>query len=287
MIRSNVVIVLASFARGSIIPRPRFPKMLIAQSSSLVFLVHDGTNPMMNRIQLAPSSPATSQPALNIGRASFRGGSTADAYSLFAPVHYEAHYAYPLLVWFHGPGADENQLRRIMPLLSMQNFVAVAPRGTTPLGDNADTARRYTWTPSPPHLAAAEDRMFNSIEAASRQFNVASDRVFLAGFDAGGTMAYRLALSYPDRFAGVMSLGGSFPAEESLFSRLDEVRRLPLFLGCGRGSTTLPSEAVCDDLRLFHSAGLNITLRQYPCCHEISPDMLADMNRWMMEQLGL
>lgn len=242
---------------------------------------------MMNRIQLAPSSPAASQPALNIGRASFCAGSTADAYSVFAPVHYEARYAYPLLVWFHGPGANENQLKRIMPLLSMQNYVAVAPRGTTPLADNAHTARRYTWTPAPPHLAIAEDRLFSSIEAASTQYNVASDRVFLAGFDVGGTMAYRLALSYPNRFAGVISLGGSFPNGESLLSRLDEVRRLPLFLGCGRDSTTLPTAAVCDDLRLFHSAGLNITLRQYPCCQEISPDMLADMNRWMMEQLDV
>lgn len=241
---------------------------------------------MMNRIQLAPANPTTSQPTLNIGQASYRAGTAADTYSVFAPVHYEANYAYPLLVWFHGPGDSENQLKRIMPLLSVQNFVAVAPRGTTPVGDDAHTARRYTWTPSPPHLATAEDRLFSSIEAASSQFNIASDRVFLAGFDVGGTMAYRLALSYPDRFAGVISLGGSFPTGESLLSRLDEVRRLPLFLGCGRASTTLPSEAVCDDLRLFHSAGLDITLRQYPCCQEISPDMLADMNRWMMEQLG-
>ncbi|MEZ6071872.1 MAG: alpha/beta hydrolase-fold protein [Pirellulales bacterium] len=239
---------------------------------------------MMNRIQLAPAEPTTSQQALDVERARFRAASPSDTYSMFAPVHYEAHYAYPLIVWFHGPGANENQLKRIMPLLSVQNYVAVAPRGTTAVADGAP--RRYTWTPEPPHLATAEERLFQAIDAARDRFHVASHRIFLAGFDVGGTMAYRLALSYPDRFAGVMSLGGGFPADESLLSRLNEVRRLPLFLACGRESTSLPAEAVCDDLRLFHSAGLNITLRQYPCAHEISPDMLADMNRWIMEQIG-
>ena len=29
--------------------------------------------------------------------------------------------------------------------------------------------------------------------------------------------------------------------------------------------------------------GMQITLRHYPCGHVITPDMLADMNRWMME----
>src|ERR1700676_406196 len=51
-------------------------------------------------------------------------------YALFGPLHYEANYAYPLLVWLHGPGDSEGQLKRIMPQISLRNYVAVAPRGT-------------------------------------------------------------------------------------------------------------------------------------------------------------
>ena len=50
-------------------------------------------------------------------------------HTIFAPLHYEPGYSYPLLVWLHGPGCDERQLLRIMPLVSMRNYVAVAPRG--------------------------------------------------------------------------------------------------------------------------------------------------------------
>jgi phospholipase/carboxylesterase len=68
--------------------------------------------------------------------------------------------------------------------------------------------------------------------------------------------------------------------------RLDDVRRLRLFIACGRDSLCYPPERCCDDLRLFHSAGMEVSLRQYPCGQELMPLMLADMDRWIMEQIA-
>ena len=53
-------------------------------------------------------------------------------HALFVPMHYEPNYAYPLLVWLHGPGDDERQLQRVMPLISLRNYMAVGPRGVSP-----------------------------------------------------------------------------------------------------------------------------------------------------------
>ena len=50
-------------------------------------------------------------------------------------------------------------------------------------------------------------------------------------------------------------------------------------------SRSYPAAQVCNELRLFHSAGLCVTLRQYPCGDELTTLMLADMNRWIMEQV--
>jgi phospholipase/carboxylesterase len=46
-----------------------------------------------------------------------------------------------------------------------------------------------------------------------------------------------------------------------------------------------PSTVVCDDLRLLHTAGLSITVREYPCGDEIDLNMLQDVDRWIMEQI--
>ncbi len=64
-----------------------------------------------------------------IDAAKFSGAEGDFAHAVFAPVHYEPGYAYPLLVWLHGCGGDERQLWRLMPLLSLRNYLAVARAG--------------------------------------------------------------------------------------------------------------------------------------------------------------
>jgi phospholipase/carboxylesterase len=98
-------------------------------------------------------------------------------------------------------------------------------------------------------------------------------------------MAFRLAMNHPQLFAGALSLGGAFPVGDTPFRNLADARRVPLFLAVGRDSTQYGSEAVCQDLRLLHSAGMSITLRQYPCGHELAPQMLTDVDRWIIEQI--
>src|SRR5262249_14671671 len=50
---------------------------------------------------------------------------------LLVPQHYERNYAYPLLVWLHDAGGDERELKKIMPLVSLRNYVSLAVRGTS------------------------------------------------------------------------------------------------------------------------------------------------------------
>lgn len=237
----------------------------------------------MNRIQQPPAPPehVPGEPAFSIESALFAAPSGDGTHALFAPLHYEAHYAYPLIVWLHGSGDDERQLTRIMPIVSLRNYVAVAPRGF-PLPSGG---AYYGWPQTPDRIQEAEQRIAECVEAASERLNIASKRVFLAGFDAGGTMAFRAAMDLPHRFVGVLSIGGSFPTGHTPLRRLAEARRLQVFLTAGRDSLRYPAAAVCDDLRLLHAAGMSVTLRQYPCGHELSPQMLRDADRWIIEQI--
>jgi phospholipase/carboxylesterase len=55
-----------------------------------------------------------------------------------------------------------------------------------------------------------------------------------------------------------------------------------VLLATARRSTRYPEAQVCRDLRLLHSAGVSVTLRQYPGGDELTTTMLADLDRWMM-----
>jgi len=216
-------------------------------------------------------------------------------YSLFAPLHYEPNYAYPLIVWLHGPGEDEHQLRRIMPSISLRNYVAVAPRGTVaasaaaiPSGLTMDAAALPTghgWRQTDGHIQVAELRVMECLDAAAEKFHVAPNRRFLAGYGCGGTMAFRIALRNPQCFAGVLSLSGPFPSGRTPLAQLHDVRRLEVFIACSRAGSLYPTDTVCHDLRLLHTAGMSVVLREYPSDDALMPQMLADMDRWLMEQV--
>lgn len=243
---------------------------------------------MMNRLRSQPTLDddllAAPTPSVAAAVCTERDGLCRHA--LFAPLHYEANYAYPLLVWLHGPGNDERQLRRIMPQLSMRNYVAVAPRGTVALDADEDSdAAGFGWSQQPDHIYLSEKRAFDCIDVARKKFHVRSNRVFLVGAGCGGTMALRLALANPGSFAGALSIGGELPRGLAPLAKLNQARRLPLLLMAGLASERYPQPRVNDDLRLLHSAGIAVTLRLYPFGDELAPAMLGDVDRWVMQQV--
>ncbi len=203
-------------------------------------------------------------------------------YCLFTPQHYERNYAYPLVVWLHGPDDDERQVTRVMPLVSLRNYVAVGPRGTSA----SAVPGGYCWNQSAEHIESAQDRVAAAIEAARDRLNIAPGRIYLAGYACGGTMALRIALNQPERFAGAVSVGGAFPSGLRPLARLHAARRLNLLLATGRESLDYPQRDLCQHLQLLHAAGIPLNLRLYPCGDEVTEDMLADIDRWVMEQVA-
>jgi phospholipase/carboxylesterase len=242
---------------------------------------------MMNRLQAQTPSvwPEFESAAECCTSARYRAASENDPHALFAPLHYEQNYAYPLLVWLHGGGDSERQLRRIMPLVSMRNYVAVAPRGTLAGANRAGNSGGYHWQQTPEHTSLADQRIRAAIAEAQQRFHIRQDRIFLAGYESGGTMALRIATQQAQRFAGVLSLCGPFPTEGAPLAQLNTVRRLSLYVAACRAGSYYPTSQVCDNLRLFHAAGMSITLREYPGDGSLSESMLADIDRWMMEQI--
>ncbi len=194
----------------------------------------------------------------------------------FTPMAYESGYQYPLLVWLHGDDTNEQSLPAVMRHISTRNYVAVAPRGVDSCGHGLG------WDPSADSIDKAEDLIFDAIEAAAERFNIHPGRVLLAGSGSGGTMAMRIALRYPDRFAGVATLDGSVPTGNQPLGRVNDSRELPIMLASSKGSSAYPEAQVCRDLSLLHSAGCCVNIRQYPGDDSLTTAMLADLNRWAM-----
>jgi phospholipase/carboxylesterase len=134
-------------------------------------------------------------------------------------------------------------------------------------------------------IASAEQSILHAIARARSRFNVHAERIFVVGYGAAGTMALRMALRNPQRFAGAASLNGRFPERHAPLAQLDRARQLKLLISHCRDSQSYPIDRVCQELSLFHTAGMAIHLRQYPCEDELTTQMLKDLDAWLMEQV--
>ncbi|MDO4557902.1 MAG: hypothetical protein Q4C47_02945 [Planctomycetia bacterium] len=201
----------------------------------------------------------------------------------FGPLHYEPNYRYPLFVWLHGPGEDEQSLVRIIPEMSLRNYVAVAPRGPY---CNGGMLRSWAGVGTGSDVSdGVQSRILGAMDEAKRKYSIHTDRVFIGGFGVGGTTALRMAMLNPGLFAGVLSIDGPVPRGGRPLLRWGLARRLAVFLGAGLNTFQYPVSRICDDLRLLHSAGFGVTLRHYPWGHELRPQILQDMDRWIMEMV--
>jgi phospholipase/carboxylesterase len=199
----------------------------------------------------------------------------------FLPVGYEPRYAYPLLVFFHGHGGNEEQILKLAPRLSRRNYVSIGLRGPICLGPRARGQVGYSWGGST-QLSLIEDYLLQAVKETRRYYHIHSERIYLAGFAEGATLAYRLGLSFSDKLAGVISLNGHLPRFDRPLLRLPEARALRVFIGHGIANAVVPLSLAREDYRLLYAAGLPLEMHTYPTNHRLHPDMLRDINRWII-----
>ena len=238
--------------------------------------------------EIADDFLSDNQSQINIAEGRYEAAERTEICSVFTPLHFEPNYAYPLLIWLHGEGENEMHLRRVMPKISMRNYAAVAPRGTLSLDQqrSPQCSGAFSWSLRNGDYCEAIERVCTAIERAEERFNIDKDRIFLAGTGTGGTMALQIGMTLPERFSGVVSVGGPLPRKDALLAHLNKSRQVPVLLTVDRDNDQYPDAMVCEDLRLLHIAGMTVTLRQYPAGEALRDSMLSDIDQWIMDVLA-
>jgi phospholipase/carboxylesterase len=246
----------------------------------------------------APSSETTSS------------GAGALVESRFIPQRYEPNYPYPLLVLFHARGGDEQQMVRSMPAMSWRNYVGLSLRGPETVVrrdrhegyswgqsfarpdrhgprcpnvmSEAEVVRRRLWEDTADPIDVLEDGAFNAIRQTRRTLHVHSERIFLVGIGEGAAVAYRLGLSYPERFAGVVAINGYIPGGFRPLARLKACRDLNILVVHGEWNARVPIRAARRDVATLRTGGLQVAFQSYPCAHRITSPMLSDVDTWLI-----
>jgi phospholipase/carboxylesterase len=229
----------------------------------------------------------------------------------FIPQRYEPNYPYPLLVLFHARGGDEQQMVRSMPALSWRNYVGLSLRGpetvarrdrpdghgwgpefarpdrraALPAGvrlPEAEIVRRRLIESTPDPIDTLEDGVFAAIRQTRRALHVHSERIYLVGCGEGAAVAYRLGLTYPERFAGIVAINGWLPGGFRPLARVKECRDLRILVVHGEWNARVPVQSARRDVAVLRNAGIRVSFHAYPCAHRLTSPMLADVDTWLI-----
>lgn len=199
------------------------------------------------------------------------------------------------VIWLHGLGADGHDFEPIVPMLGLATPLRfVFPHAPVrPVTINAGMEMRawYDIDPRSP-LSGTDDirlsgEQVEELVAREEDRGVPRSRIVLAGFSQGGVIALHLGLRSEDRFAGVMALSTYVHDHEGLadevsFASID----VPLFMAHGQMDPMIPITRAITSREALTALGYDVEWHEYGMGHEVCPQEIADIGRWLETRLG-
>jgi len=189
----------------------------------------------------------------------------------------------------HGLGADEHDLFGLAPWLDPRLVVvsARAPREAQPMGHSWFD---IDWSEYPPRIDVAQvlesrDAILQFAAEAAHVYGADPARTWLVGFSQGASMAAACALHRPDLLRGVVAHSGRIPRQALAAGPPPGVAGLPILWQHGSADPVVPIEYGHEARDLLGGFGLDVDYCEYPIGHEISPEGLEDMARWLTARI--
>ena len=138
----------------------------------------------------------------------------------------------------------------------------------------------------PDGLAAARERVLAMLDDLDRHEGLPPGRVFLGGFSQGAMLACDTVFRSSRPFAGLLILSGSIIARPEWEARWPARKGLPVFQSHGTDDPLLPHDTAIQlkDSLLAH--GLPVTWHEFRGGHEIPPQVLEELGRFVSDACG-
>lgn len=218
---------------------------------------------------------------------------SANGFTLFhhaAPPKRSVGRGAPLLLLLHGFGANEDDLFSLAPYVDGR-FLVISPRAPVPLSPVSHAWFNLGFSTEgivldPREVDQAREALRRFIGEVVAGYGVDPTAVYLLGFSQGAMIGLSLALLYPELVAGVVAISGrALPETIAMIPDRTRLAGLPILLSHGTTDVVLPIHHGRETRRLLLELPVELTYREYPIGHEISYDLLQDVNAWLTQQL--
>ena len=197
----------------------------------------------------------------------------------------------PLLLLLHGVGSHEEDLFGLVSQLDLRFFV-VSARAPLTLGPHSYGWFHVTFTEHGPVIVpeeaeASRQTLIAFIDELIENYHLDPHRVYLMGFSQGAIMSLSLALTAPEKIAGVVAMSGRIlPEVLPLAVAPERMNGLPIFVVHGLQDNVLPIHHGRASRDRLSQLPVALTYKEYDMGHQISADSLSDISNWLAEQLN-
>ncbi|MCF7797166.1 MAG: hypothetical protein K9N11_07750 [Lentisphaeria bacterium] len=206
-----------------------------------------------------------------------------------APTNANSAEKLPLLVLFHGYGADMHDLAGLAPFFQIPlEIVCFQGSRATPFGGRAWFDLGYL--PSgemqfdEKQVLDAAKTAAKSVTASLSDQNFHAKQLIVGGFSQGAAIAMLVGLIMPEKTDSLLLLSGRRPDKMAqLIQNEAALAHLSVFVGHGLNDPVLPIMNGRNLREFWRQLPADLTYHEYAMGHEINQEELADINQWLRQ----
>ena len=203
------------------------------------------------------------------------------------------------VIWLHGLGADGHDFADIIPALGLPADMPIrfvfphAP--VRPVSLNQGMAMRAwydiygigrEYRQDEPGIRKSSLAVQELITHERAQ-GIGADRIILAGFSQGGSMALYAGLRYPERLAGLLALSAWLPLSEKTASEVQApAMAVPVMMMHGREDPVVDIGLGRKSYQCLMELGIPAQWCEYDMPHTVTLPQLGDMGIWLQQRLA-
>lgn len=186
------------------------------------------------------------------------------------------------LIMIHGRGASAQDILRLAPHLSVEDYALLAPQATN-----------HTWYPfsfmakrekNKPWLTSALDILAELVQDIVDK-GIKKENIYFLGFSQGACLTLEYVTRNATRYGGVVAFTGGVIGEEiNLDNYSGDFAETPIFIGTGNPDSHVPVQRVLDTQDILKKMNAKVMLEIYnnkP--HSISPQEIAQANAFVFK----
>jgi len=194
------------------------------------------------------------------------------------------------VIWLHGLGADGHDFEPVASMLNLRErprFVFPhAPVRPVTINGGARMRAWYDIDPRAPFAGTddirASSAQIGELVRLEEERGIPRADIVLAGFSQGGVVALHLGLRSETRFAGIMALSTYVHDHERLGEEIGPAGvDTPIFMAHGRMDPMIPVSIAATSHKALTDLGCRAEWREYGMGHEVCPEEIADIGRWL------